>query len=259
MKEKIKVWIPAIVMGVLTVAFTIYYAVADNSLKTVYIQLALCLLVPVFFPVLGIITKKPFPVALNVLACYLVVVGIYFAKALNFYAFVDEYDKFLHTGFGLVGTAMIYTLLMRWGGDKLSPVGIIVIIFLGVLGVGALWEIFEYVCAKITFEDPQRVLGELDKIFAVGDPRVAWKQGLNPLADTIWDLIVTVIGSAVFIAFYIIDRVFVGGKICKKLFTVSESREVAPADGAVLPAEIVEEANVAADGGAEKDAQNTLE
>lgn len=221
MNKKLKIWLPTIIFGVLTVILAVIYGVTDNSLKTVYIQLALCLFVPAIFPVLGIITKKPYPMALTLMACYLMVVGIYFAKALDFYSFIPAYDKFLHTGFGLVGTAMMYTLLMRWGGDKLSPAGIAVIVFLGVLGMGAIWEIIEYVGALITHEDPQRVLGILEKIMAVGDVQKAWQQGLNPLDDTIWDLIVTVIGSAVFLIFYIVDRAL-GGKLCKKLFTISE-------------------------------------
>ena len=134
----------------------------------------------------GIITKRPFPIALTVMACYLAVAGIFFAKALNFYAFVPQYDKFLHTGFGLVGSAMIYILLMRWGGEKLSPAGVVIIVFLGALGVGAIWEIIEYVCAVFTHEDPRRVLGILKKIIEVGDAEQAWKQGLNPIDDTIW-------------------------------------------------------------------------
>ena len=223
MNKKLKPWLPTIIFGVLTIIFAVIYGVTDNSLKTVYIQLALCLFVPAIFPVLGIITKKPYPMALTIMACYLVVVGIYFAKALNFYAFIPEYDKFLHTGFGLIGSAMMYTLLMRWGGDKLSPAGVVIIVFLGTLGVGAIWEIIEYVGSIITGEDPQRVLGILEKIMAVGNVQEAWKQGLNPLQDTIWDLIVTVIGSAVFLIFYIVDRIF-GGKLCRKMFTISEEK-----------------------------------
>ena len=224
MNKKLKIWLPTIIFGVLTIIFAIIYAVTDNRLKTVYIQLALCLFVPAIFPVLGIITKRPFPLALTIMACYLVVVGIYFAKALNFYGFLSEYDKFLHTGFGLIGSAMIYTLLMRWGGDKLSPAGIVIIVFLGVLGIGAIWEIIEYVCSLITHEDPQRVLRILDKILEVGNAEKAWEQGLNPLDDTIWDLIVTVIGSAVFLIFYIVDRAALGGKLCKKMFTINEEK-----------------------------------
>ena len=224
MNKKLKIWLPTIIFGVLTVVFGIIYGVTDNSLKTVYIQLALCLFVPAIFPVLGIITKKPYPMALTIMACYLVVVGIFFAKALNFYSFVPRYDKFLHTGFGLIGSAMVYTLLMRWGGDKLSPAGVVIIVFLGTLGIGAIWEIIEYIGALITHEDPQRVLGVLEKIMAVGDVQKAWEQGLNPLDDTIWDLIVTVIGSAVFLIFYIVDRIL-GGKLCKKLFTSSDKNK----------------------------------
>lgn len=223
MNKKLKIWLPTVIFGVLTIIFAVIYGVTDNSLKTVYIQLALCLFVPAIFPVLGIITKKPFPLALTIMACYLVVVGIYFAKALNFYSFVPEYDKFLHTGFGLIGSAMVYALLMRWGGDKLSPAGTVIIVFLATLGIGAIWEIIEYVCALITHEDPQRVLGILKKIVELGNIEEAWKQGLNPLQDTIWDLIVTVIGSAVFLIFYTVDRAL-GGKLCKKLFTVSEEK-----------------------------------
>lgn len=211
MNKKFLPWLPTAVFGVLTVFFTVYYAVTDGSLATVYMQLAVCLFVPAVFPVLGIVTKKPFPAALSWLAGYLVVVGIYFAKTMHFYSFVPSYDKFLHTNFGLVGSAMLYALLLRWGGGKLAPLGQILLVVLGVLGIGAIWEIMEFVGAALSGEDPQLVWGAVDAAIAAGE------RAANPVTDTMQDLIVTAIGSAVFICLYLADACF-GGKVLKKLF-----------------------------------------
>lgn len=223
MYKKLKIWLPTIIFCVLAIFFAVYYKLTDDSLKTVYIQLVICMFIPAIFPVIGIITKKPYPMIITIMACYLVFVGIFLGKAMNFYALIRKYDKFLHTGFGLVGSAMVYILLMRWGGEKLAPAGVVAIVLIGTLGVGAIWELIEYISALVTFEDPQRVIGTMEKVIAVGNAEEAWKQGLNPLDDTMWDLLVTVFGSIAFLACYIVDRIL-GGKLFKKLFTINEEK-----------------------------------
>lgn len=200
------------VFGGLAVVFTIVYAVTDGSLATVYLQLLGGIAATLVFPVIGLITKKPFSISLSVLVGCLVFFGIHLGKAANLYEYVPQYDKILHTNFGIVGSAMIYALLLRWNGDKLARIGLILIIFCAVMGMGALWEIVEYICAIATGEDPQVVWPAVDAAIQAG------QRCGNPVEDTMWDLIVTAIGSVVFMIFYFIDGHF-GGKACKFLFS----------------------------------------
>ncbi len=211
--KKLSPWLPTIIFGAATVVSIIYYAASGGRQATSYLQLAIALVVPAIVPVFGIITKKPYPPALSIIFGVLVLLGLDFAKAFRFYSFFPEYDKVLHTVFGLVGSAIIYMFILRWGGDKMSDVGIMLLVFLGVMGLGAIWEMIEYYCSFIPGEDPQGVWGVIDAAISSGE------RGLNPLYDTIEDLFVTVIGSFAFIICYLADKLR-GGKIFKKLFTI---------------------------------------
>lgn len=209
--KKLIPWIPSLVSLALGVVFTIVYAVTDGSVGNVYAQLLIGAAVPFVFPIWGAISKKPMSLSLSIMTAILVFLGIHLAKAAHMYSYWPRFDRLLHTNFGLMGSAMIYALFLRWNGDKMHPVGMVLAVFLSVLGVGALWEILEYVCSLFTGEDPQGAWGVIDAAIREG------ARGKNPLYDTIWDLAVTCFGSFAFIAFYVIDRIF-GGKACKVLF-----------------------------------------
>lgn len=208
---KLKHWVPTFAFGVVTVVAIIYYAACGGRQFTVYLQLAIALIVPAIVPLLGIITKKPFPLATSLMVGLLVVFGLDCAKSFGFYSFIPEYDKFLHSFFGLAGSVIIYIFVLRWNGGKLKPVGIMLLVFLGVMGLGAIWEVIEYYCSFIPGEDPQGVWGVIDTAIATGE------RGINPMYDTVEDLLVTMIGSAAFILWYLVDGYF-GGKAFKKLF-----------------------------------------
>lgn len=218
--KKLVPWIPTIVTLIITVPFAIYYAVFGDGRVSTYLEILAGALASAIFPVLGIITKKHYSLSLSVCVSILCILGIHFAKALNVYGYWQRYDIFLHTNFGLVGSAMLYALLLRWRGDKMNKEGQIIFILLGVLGVGALWEILEYTCSMFTGEDPQRCWGAVRDIIAAGGERV-----INPLYDTMQDLIVTGIGSAVFFIGYYIDDFCFKGKIYKKLFSQPGGKE----------------------------------
>lgn len=218
MKRKITPWIPTIATLIITVPFAVYYAVFGDGRISTYLEILAGALAAAIFPVLGVITKKHFSLSLSVCVAILCVLGIHFAKALNVYGYWSRYDILLHTNFGLVGSAMLYALLLRWQGDKMEGAGQLIFIFLAVLGLGALWEILEYSCSMFTGEDPQRCWGVVEEAIATG------QKGMNPLYDTTQDLVVTAIGSAVFFIGYYIDEFFFKGRIYKKLFSQPEEK-----------------------------------
>ena len=212
-KKSISVWIPTFVTITVSIVCTVYYTIFEERLLSTYLQLLVGAFVPLLFPVIGVITKKQYCLALPVACAVLTVFGVQFAKGLNFYGFIPNYDKVLHTNFGLVGTAMLYALLLRWDGDKMPLFAQFVFIFLGVLGLGALWEIFEFICSLFTGEDPQRCWLVIKKAIETGE------LGANPVTDTMQDLMVTAIGSAVFMIGYFADLFIFKGKCYKKLFS----------------------------------------
>lgn len=214
MKKKfLAQWLPSVVFGVLSLIFAVVYTcIQTERVYTVYLQLLFGIFAPLVFPLLGLITKKNYPPVLSVILGLLVFWGIHLGKAANLYAYIPHYDKVLHTNFGLLGAAMFYALLLRWGGEKLNPAGMIITVIAATLGMGAVWEFIEYFCGMLVNEDPQMVWGFVNQIIAAGGEHV-----VNPISDTIQDLIVTVLGSCVFVILYLADMCF-GGKVTKKLF-----------------------------------------
>ena len=85
----------------------------------------------------------------------------------------------------------MYYFILRWGGQALNKWGMYALIVLSVLGFAALWEIFEYYT---------------DLIF--GNNAQGWKgmaEGQNPMTDTILDIVVAVIGAAIFFLSLLVD------------------------------------------------------
>ncbi len=211
--KKLLPWLPTIITAVLTIPFAIYYSIFGARLLSTYLQIAVGALIPAVFPIMGLITKKQYSVSLSACTAVLCILGIHFAKAIDLYSVWQRYDIFLHTNFGLVGSAMLYALLLRWQGDKMSVAGQLVFIFLGVLGLGALWEILEYTCSWFTGEDPQRSWGAVWEAIEAGKPTI------NPVYDTMQDLTVTAIGSAVFMIGYYIDAFAFKGRFYQRFFS----------------------------------------
>ena len=65
---------------------------------------------------------------------------------------------------------------------------------LATLGVGALWEIWEYACDTIGGGDSQRV-------------QEALALGISPVADTMEDLMITFVGVIFFYLFLYLDKI----------------------------------------------------
>lgn len=126
-------------------------------------------------------SKANLPVELELILLWFLVSDNTLGRLVALYDTTSWFDKALHfgnsLGIGFAGFLVVYVLLFTEGLHP-SPLFSALLILLVTLGVGALWEILEYV---------------MDLAFnrgAQGSP------GMAPLDDTMWDLILDGAGGA---------------------------------------------------------------
>jgi hypothetical protein len=131
--------------------------------------------------------KYPFPLEIEILLSVILVLHLTFGLALDFYRTFDLYDKILHYGnsvlISFIGFIIAYALYFT-GRLQASPMGVVIVILLMTLGIGAFWEILEYA-------SDQYIYGRI--------PSVQKQQGSpthDPLDDTMLDLINNFAGGA---------------------------------------------------------------
>jgi hypothetical protein len=90
---------------------------------------------------------KKFPIEIEIILCVMVVIQMVMGEARDLYVEIPKYDKFVHWLFpmflGIMGFIIFY---MLYATDRMTistPAMLITIILIS-LGVGALWEIFEF-------------------------------------------------------------------------------------------------------------------
>lgn len=140
---------------------------------------------------------KSIPIEIEILLFIMVLVQFIIGEARDFYENVPYYDKFVHyllpMFIGIIGFLLTYTLYYS-GNLKISIRAMIFVVILLTIGIGAVWEIFEYTS---------------DELIA---PRIEWWhhfQGSmteDPLHDTMNDLIADTLGAimgAILCAFFI--------------------------------------------------------
>lgn len=130
--------------------------------------------------------KHPFPVEIEILLSVILVLHLTFGLALDFYRTFDHYDKILHYGnsvlVSFIGFIVAYALYFT-GRLQASSFGVVTVILLMTLGIGAFWEILEY-------GSDQFIYGRI--------PSVQKQQGSpthDPLDDTMLDLINNFVGG----------------------------------------------------------------
>ena len=215
MKDKTRTilsWLPlafGIAFGVL--ALSLHHIACENIIPSVYIQVPLYALVPAVFPLLEKFAKIKVPVFLVIVMTVQIIISVDFGTALNFYAFIPHYDKFLHTYFGLWCAPLVWYFIALFGGGGMKWWGKCIIVALSVLGVAALWEIFEFTMSLIISDyDPQLWMA-------------AVASGGNPLWDTMMDIIVAFIGTCIFFVTLFIDY-----KTSGRLYRGTLSPEISP-------------------------------
>lgn len=209
--NKLSAWIPSIIFAAVGLVMFVVNSFLHGVTVLLVLQFFSCMAVPFLVPILGLIVKREFSPSLSFNLGLLILVGVYIERVFNVYSFFPSYDKILHTNFGFIGTAIVYSLMLRWNGDKINHAGVIFLLMLSVLGLGGAWELFEYSSAMFTLEDPQVWKETVNASIAAGEIVG------NPLTDTMQDMLVTVIGSAAFCILYMVD-VFAGAGFFKKFF-----------------------------------------
>ena len=122
--------------------------------------------------------KIDIPIEFEIVIVVFVFGSIFLGEVHSFYALFWWWDTILHTGsalaFGLIGFILMYTL---YQGDKFRANSFMLVLFsfCFAVSIGALWEIFEF---------------SMDKLFGFNMQK-------NGLVDTMWDLIVDVLGAVV--------------------------------------------------------------
>ncbi|MGN0823789.1 MAG: hypothetical protein ACI4MB_01830 [Candidatus Coproplasma sp.] len=186
-------WLPGIISELIAIVFCVVYAAIDGSKFTMYLELLASALLPFAFPVYGLISKKPMPIILSIISSVFVFFASNLGSALGFYDLIYCWDLIMHGAFGFLCSLIIFVLIMQWNGDKLNPIGCLLIIFVFTLGVAALWEVWEYLADTITGGDAQRI----EESIAMGK---------SPVADTMEDIMIAMAGSAIFLITLGLDK-----------------------------------------------------
>lgn len=200
-KQAVLRWAPfafSLLFGILAVS--LHHIACPEIIRSVYIQAPLYALVPLIFPALEKWAGVKVPYFLVVVITVQIIISVDLGTALNFYAFIPHYDKFLHTFFGVWCAQLVYYFINLWGGADMRTWAKMLFVMLSVLGVAALWEVSEYAMSLVFGTDPQ-----LWKT-VLSDP------SYHPLRDTIWDIIVAAIGVGIFYLTVLADRLS-GGKL----------------------------------------------
>lgn len=207
--NKIKQYLPAMATLLLAVVTCIIYSTCGYQTELMrYFELFGCALVPLAFPLFGLIFKKPLPIALNVVVSAHVVLACYLGSILGLYGTWWWYDLFMHGAFGFTGSVVGYTIYRRWCGEpKFGLVILFTVCF--TLACAAGWEIIEYVCSFIPGNDPQGTAGLVGK---------------EAIKDTMEDIIITLAGIAVFVLCAVVDFALKKG-VLEKLLVVKENAE----------------------------------
>ena len=223
MKKKIIDFIPCFVATAASAVCLLIYFFAFH--KSYYLDVVKACMVPIcalVIPLVNLIFKIRVPFAFNIAVAVFAFCGLDLASVLGFYDYT-YYDKFLHTTFGIVGAFGVMIVLLYGKGERMKPWCFFLVILLCVLGIAALWEIFEYAVHAVTGSDTQHwtpIMSEagnmtVEEFFADYDP----------LWDTIWDIIVAAIGVFMFYGIIFIDKLC-KYKMCRGIYRQVNFRSV---------------------------------
>lgn len=191
-------WFPVIINTLGAAASLLFYSVthATNFNSLIVIQIVVGSIIPLVLIVLTDLLKIKFPMIFNLAIVFQIGLSIYLGNGFSFYVLIPFYDKILHTYFGFICSLIIFCLLLYYNGEQVPTPLLLFVVFFSTLGIGGIWEIFEYIC----------------DYFTGGDSLGVTKYN-HPCTDLIWDLIVTGFGIIVFYILLVIDK-FNNFKLC---------------------------------------------
>lgn len=216
MKKKIIEFVPFIAMLFASaVTLIVYLVVMQQSDAVKILEACVALLIPLIIPLLNRILHIRIPFAFNVVLTVFSFAAIDFASVLDFYTLIPHFDKVMHTAFGIVGGFGVFIFLLYGNGSKLKPWCFFLLILLSVLGMAAIWEIYEFIASSIINSNMQGWIPDMNEF---GDMTVReFFSDYNPLWDTIWDMIVAAFGVFIFYGLVIVDKLC-GYKVCKSIY-----------------------------------------
>lgn len=196
-------YLPAIVSFVLTlITFILYATVKAGKDATIYFDMFVIALVPFALVCCNRKWSLGVPRYLVVLMCAHLVMSVDMGTALGVYGVFKWWDSFVHCFFGALCAATLYFLFIRWRKRKPEPLENVIIVLL-VISLAALWEVYEFVVSPIIHSDMQDVQSYLAR-------------GLNPLTDTMVDIVLAAAGAIAFTAVLFVRYLFKRRKEKKK-------------------------------------------
>ena len=198
-------WLPVIINTAAAAISLLFYTFthSENINSLIVVQIVVGAAIPFLLMVFTDLLKIKFPTIFNLLIVGLVTFSIYLGNGFSLYSFIPFYDKFLHTYFGYICSLIILCVLIYYNGDKLSTPLLLFVVFFFTIGMGAIWEIFEFICDLITGGDSLGINQSINN-------------GKHPCTDIMLDLLVTGLGVFLFYFTMLFDK-FNGFSLCHKL------------------------------------------
>lgn len=181
--NKLHRWLTLVLQAILIVGVVV--EILAGQWFPAFVTLAIILLT--LFPLLVARRFGVFiPAEFSLLAILFVFASLFLGEVRGYYHRFWWWDIALHTasGFllGIVGFLLVHVMnQIERVGVYLKPGFVALFAFLFAVGIGALWEIFEFTMDQVFGLDMQKAM--------FGDP--------SGLTDTMWDLIVDTIGASI--------------------------------------------------------------
>lgn len=192
MKKKIEWLIPIALFIIGIICILIRLIVKGSSAITFqFIWANLLGIILILYPTLGKILKIEMPLFLEIILAIHILISVNLGTAYRIYDYISWWDLLAHGYFGLEAGIIAYLILIHINGHDIKLIGKIIYFYVFALGLGAMWEIIEYLNDSITGGDCQHVYDVAP--------------GVSPVADTIEDLMITFAGVTVFSIVFIID------------------------------------------------------
>lgn len=195
--------IPSIGFMLAVICFTIHSIINGFSFITMLQSVGSHVLI-FLIPIYEIVFKKRFPQTLTAIITYHIFGATVLGSVFNFYDLISWWDIYLHGFFGLLISFVAYYIFSICYGKRTNGLLMSTYIIGFGMGIGALWEIFEYLGDTWLGLDSQRV----EESIALGK---------SPVADTMEDLMITLVGITIFFIIYLIDKKLTKSKLLNSI------------------------------------------
>ncbi len=212
MRELFLAYLPAILSAICNIVTTILYSIPSITPYThwtVYFDQVFMAVVQFAIVFINRKFKLGLPYYLIALMALHSVFSVDMGTSLGFYGRWKYWDTFVHCFFGFLAAATLFYLYPRIKGKDPNLFDAVVVVLI-VIAFAAIWELFEYVMGAILDSDMQdvyRLTGdvvnhvlEAKNAGSTADLNTLMKEMPNAVSDTMYDMVVAIVGSLVFFA-----------------------------------------------------------